>query len=149
MNMKKFMIAIAALALMVGGCSTSDDDETTTGITTGTDARPNWKAPNYNNYEQTMIIDVLLQDELVVHASSQDMMAAKVGDEVRGVADALQSDQQWIFPLVVAGNNNKEMIQLSYYCDKLHRIFTIEWTPFDAQVVPVGTDSIYKPVFIQ
>ncbi len=133
---------------MVGGCSTSDD-ETTSRIAPGTDVRPDWKDPNYNNYERTMIIEVLLQDELVDYASSQDMMAAKVDKEVRGVASALQADQQWIFPLVIAGNDNKEDLQLSYYCDKLHRIFTIEWTPFDAQVVPVGTDSIHKPVFIK
>jgi len=148
--MKKTILAIAALAFLAWGCSSDSDEETRpTGILEGTDARPAWTAPNYDLYEQTMSVDVLLQDTLVQYASEQDMLCATIKNEVRGVATALPMDGQWLFPMTIASNDTGVMVELSYYCDKLHRIFTINWTPFDANVAPTGTDGIYKPKFVE
>jgi len=150
MHMKKTILAIAALAFLAWGCSSDSDEETRpTGILEGTDARPAWTAPNYDLYEQTMSVDVLLQDTLVQYASEQDMLCATIKNEVRGVATALPMDGQWLFPMTIASNDTGVMVELSYYCDKLHRIFTINWTPFDANVAPTGTDGIYKPKFVE
>lgn len=161
MNMKKLMIAIAALTLMVMGCSSGDDDsgvvtpekkepvDTTQTIKPGTDVRPHWEGPNYNLFEQYMAIDVLLQDTLAPYASDQDLMAAFIDNEVRGVSGARQSGEQWIFPLVVASNESNVPLRLSYYCDKLHRIFTIDWINFDAALPPTGKGGTYQPAFVK
>lgn len=149
--MKKIILAVAALAFMAWGCSSSSDDKTQPQpIPAGTDARPTWTAPNYDLYEQTMSVDVLLQDVFVQYASDKDLLCATIGNEVRGIATARQTDDgQVVFPLTVGSSEANVMVGLSYYCDKLHRIFTINWTSFDANTAPTGTDGIYKPTFVE
>ena len=147
--MKKTILAIAALAFLAWGCSSDNDEERPTGILEGSDARPAWTAPNFNLYEQLMSVDVLLQDTLKQYASEEDLLCATINNEVRGVATALQMDDQWLFPLTVASDETGVTVGLSYYCDKLHRIFTIRWTQFDASVAPTGTGGIYKPKFVE
>jgi hypothetical protein len=157
---RKMIIALAALAFMAWGCNNDDNETVFEGtpvtqtvddeIQPGTDARPNWESPNYDLYEQFMTVDILLQDKLVPYVSEQDLVCATIKDEVRGVASAVQTDEgQWLFDLTVGSNEGNAMIKLSYYCDKLHRIFTIDWTPFDANTVPTGTGGIYKPIFVK
>ena len=149
MHMKKTILAIAALAFMAWGCSSDSDESRPTGILEGTDVRPAWTAPNYDLYEQTMSVDVLLQDTLVQYVSEQDLLCATINNEVCGVATAQQMDNQWLFPLTLGSNETGVMVGLSYYCDKLHRIFSINWTQFDASVAPTGTEGIYKPKFVE
>ena len=158
MKMKKSILALAALALLAWGCSSDGDGTSTqptpptptpTEIPAGTDTRPTWQSPNYDLYEQTMIVEVQLQDTLAKYASAQDLMSATIGGEVRGVAAAQQNDDNWTFPLIIASNNVGVAIELSYYCDKLHRIFSIQWTTFDASVAPTGTGGIYQPEFVK
>lgn len=96
-----------------------------------------------------MIVEVQLQDTLAKYASAQDLMSATIGSEVRGVAEAQQNDGNWVFPLIIASNNAGVATELSYYCDKLHRIFSIQWTTFDASVAPTGTGGIYQPEFVK
>ena len=156
MKMKKSILALAALALLAWGCS-SDDDGTTkeptpptpTEISSGTDVRPSWQVPNYNLYEQIMSVDVQLQDTLAKYASTEDLLCATIGNEVRGVAVAVQNGNQWKFPLAIGSNEAGVAVSLSYYCDKLHRIFTIEWTRFDASMAPSGQGSLYQPKFVK
>lgn len=58
-------------------------------------------------------------------------------------------DGQWLFPLTIASNNAGVAVGLSYYCDKLHRIFTIiQWTTFKATVAPTGEGGLYQPIFV-
>ena len=152
--MKKSIIALAALAFMAWGCNSSDDDDQmpipAESVTAASaDNRPTWDAPNYDLYEQTMVVEVLLQEKLKTYASAQDMLCATINNEVRGVATPVQLDSTWMFPLTIASNNVAEDISLSYYCEKLHRIYTIEWTTFDATVAPTGKDGIYLPVFVK
>ena len=69
-----------------------------------------------------------------------------VGDEVRGVAYA--DTAHGGFALTIAGNSSTEVITLSYYCDRLHRIFTLKnWTTFDSGIKPMGTGGLYNPRF--
>ena len=147
--MKKSILALVALVLMAWGCSSDNDDTRPTGIPEGNDARPTWTGPDYSLYEQAMIVDVLLQDTLVQYASEQDLLCATINDEVRGVATAQQLDDQWLFPLIIGGNETGVMVKLSYYCDRLHRIFTINWTGFDASMAPSGEGSTYQPEFVK
>ena len=160
--MKKSILALAALAFMAWGCSSSDDDDEdmrkdpietpeTPTIREGNDARPDWQAqaPNYDLFEQTMTVDVILQDGLKSYASSADLLCAKVGEEVRGVALPNEVNGQWIYSIMVASNASGESINLYYYCDKLHRIFSTYWTLFDANMPPTGSGGIYQPVFVE
>ena len=144
MMMKKSILALAAFAFMAWGCSSDGDGTSTqptpptptpTDISAGTDVRPTWQSPNYDLYEQTMIVEVQLQDELAKYASEQDLICATIG--------------KWLFSLVIGSNDVGVNVGLSYYCDKLHRIFTIQWTRFDATVTPTGQGGIYQPDFVK
>ena len=154
--MKKTILALAALAFMAWGCSSSDDDQpnppVSQSIQEGNDTRPDWlsHAPNYDLFEQTMTtVDVWLQDTLQAYASANDLLCAKVGDEIRGVAQPEQINGLWKFTITVGSNDTEEKIMLYYYCDKLHRIFSIFWMTFDASIKPTGTDGIYQPEFVK
>jgi hypothetical protein len=147
--MKKSIVAIAALAFLAWGCSSDDLPLTKKEIPAGTDVRPTWQATNYDLYELTMSVDVLLQDTLVKYASTEDLLCATINNEVCGVAAAEQVDDQWLFPLTVGSNDASAMVNLSYYCEKLHRIYTINWTTFDASVSPTVSEGIYKPEFVE
>lgn len=155
--MKKYILALAVLALLAWGCSSDDSESTmptpptpeeTTVIETGSDTRPDWVAPNANAFEQTMNVYMMLQDKLQPYISENDMVCAKIDGEVRGVAVPRLDEGDWLISLIVF-SNGAAPIQLSYYCDRLHRIFSIEWTTFDADVAPTGTGGIYKPTFIK
>ena len=146
--MKKIICIIAAFTLTVWGCSSDDESSTPTksGIMTGNDARPTWQSPDYMHYEQSMSVFLNLQSELKAYSSSQDMLCAIVGDEVRGVAYA--DTAHGGFALTIAGNSSTEVITLSYYCDRLHRIFTLKnWATFDSGIKPTGTGELYNPRF--
>ena len=154
--MKKFLCIIAALALVAGSCSKGDDEQptpetpTTPVIEPGSDSRPGWQAPDYHSYEQTMTVLLYLQDELVPYAGSQDLICATVGNEVRGVAAVeKEGEQPWI-ALTIGGHGEGESISLSYYCDLLHRIFTLpDSSSFDSSVIPSGTTELYTPRFVK
>ena len=153
--MKKSILALAALALLAWGCSSDDGESTTpptpeetTVIESGSDTRPDWVAPSANAFEQNMNVYLTLQDELLPYISENDLVCAKIDDEVRGVAVPRQDESDWLISLIVF-SNGAAPIQLSYYCDQLHRIFTIDWTTFDADVAPTGTGGIYQPEFVK
>ena len=146
--MKKIICIIAAFTLTVWGCSSDDESSTPTesGIMTGNDARPTWQSPDYMHYEQSMSVFLNLQSELKAYSSSQDMLCAIVDNEVRGVAyvDTAHGG----FALTIAGNSSTEVMTLSYYCDRLHRIFTLKnWATFDSGIKPTGTGELYNPRF--
>jgi len=145
--MKKILLSIiAALAMVLGGCS--KDDEGTV-VKSGNDNRPAWQAPaSYGDYEQFMSVLIILQDELQPYASTGDLLCAKVNGEVRGVTAPDIIDSKATFSLTIAGNGNDAGIELCYYSDRLHRIFTLSnWAVFDASVAPMGTGSLYQPAF--
>ena len=158
--MRKTVFSLfAALALVAAGCSSGDGQEPTTPptpptppatvvIEAGNDARPNWVAPSDNNYEQNMHVYLTLQDELLPYLSENDMLCAKIDGEVRGVGAPRQDAGDWLISLIVF-SNGAATVELSYYCDQLHRIFTTEWTTFDADVAPTGTGGIYRPIFVK
>ena len=156
--MKKSILAIAALAFMAWGCSSNHDDDDdlpnppdVQTIAEGNDMRPDWQSqvPNYDLFEQTMTVDVVLQDTLQSYASAADLLCAKAGEEVRGVALPEKVNGQWMYSITVASNAPGEDISLYYYCDKLHRIFSTYWTRFDATLPPTGSDDIYQPAFVK
>ena len=139
------------LPLVMLSCSDSDDKDSPSPsqqtIASGNDARPDWQAPQYT-FEQTMSVSLLMQRELEPYVTSQVLLCATIGDEVRGLTSPTLEGDLIFFPLTVAANGKGESIKLSYYCDRLHRIFTIPWTTFDASLDPMGEGDIYRPQFV-
>ena len=147
---------LCLLPLFLLSCSGSDSDSEVVDpvapaqqeIAPGNDARPAWQAPTYTAFEQTMSVSLLMQRELETYVTQQDLLCATVGDEVRGLTAPTIEEGLVFFPLTVAGRGKGESITLSYYCDRLHRIFSIPWTTFDASMAPMGEDGIYRPKFV-
>lgn len=155
------MLMLAALAIMAGACSSDDDDEPGGGstdpekpvteyLTPGNDQRPDWRAPDYTLYGGiTMAVQVELGDTLANYQSGNDLMCAKIGDEVRAVTPPLTTGGITYYPLSIAGDGTGQAVSLHYYCDRLHRIFTIkDWATFDASTKPTGESSLYRPCFL-
>lgn len=163
MMYKKFfpILMLAALAFMAGACS-SDDDTDNGGeskepeptvyeyLTPGSDQRPDWKAPDYTLYGGiTMAVQVQLGDTLAYYQSGGDLMCAKIDGEVRAVTPPQATGGVTYYPLSIAGDGTNMAVSLHYYCDQLHRIFTIkDWATFDASTKPTGESSLYRPCFL-
>lgn len=149
--MKKVLLAIAALAFMAWGCGSDSSDEEITPayLQAGSDVRPTtWVAPDYSLYELTMSVQVQLGDSLAAYQSRADLMCATVNGDMRAVTQPMSNMGIVYYPLTIAGNGNEQMITLRYYCDRLHRIYTIEnWASFDASIAPIGNSGIYRPKF--
>ena len=157
--------AILLLGLCMAACGSDDDDNGTTqpeqgeveepqtndGLTPGNDARPTtWIAPDYSQYEHTMAVQVQLTGAIADYQSAADMMCATINDEVRAVTIYQETGGEPFFPLIIANNSTQETISLLYYCDKLHRIFTIKnWATFSQSVPPTGDSGIYRPQFTE
>ncbi len=157
--------ALLCLMLTLTACSSSDDDEneitgespkteqTDNGVSEalkpGSDQRPNWKEPDYRKFEFLMSIQVQLGDTLAAYQSAQDLMCATIDGEVRAVSGVLSTGGERYYSLSIASNGSNSNIGLSYYCDSLHRIYTIpDWAVFNASVAPSGDSGIYRPKFI-
>ena len=150
--MRKTILAIAALAFMAWGCSSDNDEDkkpVSPLLTQGTDQYPQWLAPDYSLYEQEMYVEVELQDTLTPYASSADLLCATIMNEVRAVSKPTVVNDKYIFKLNVASNDGGVNVQLKYYCDKLHRIYTCDWIRFDANIEPTGDGDVYKPKFVK
>ena len=147
---------LAALTIMVGSCGSDDDEDDRPTpqvpeyLVEGTATRPNWKASDYKLFEHIMSLQVQLGDTLVYFQSQQDLMCATINGEVRAVSEPMTTAGEIFFPLSIASNGNEGNITLQYYCDRLHRIYTItNWATFDPYVAPSGNSGIYRPKFTQ
>lgn len=156
------MFMLAALAFVAGACGSDDDPENDNGngngepnrpvseyLTPGNDQRPNWTAPDYSLYGGiTMAVQVQLGDTLTFFQSGNDLMCAQIDNEVRAVTPPLVTNDVTYYPLSIAGDGTGQDVSLLYYCDRLHRIFTIKkWATFDVSTQPTGESSLYRPCF--
>ncbi|MBQ9641660.1 MAG: hypothetical protein IJV06_08875 [Bacteroidaceae bacterium] len=157
--------SLFTLLIIMGACSSDDDDtikqlpteeqteglaETPAYLTQGTASRPTtWIAPRYENFELSMSVQVELGDTLAYYQSEQDLMCATIDGDVRAVTSPKSTMGFVYFPLTIAnGGGGEKSIDLHYYCDRLHRIFTMkDWATFDASTAPIGDSGIYRPMF--
>ena len=116
----------------------------------GTATRPTtWMRPDYSLFELTMSVQVQLGDTLASFQSSADLMCATINDEVRAVTKPMVNGSITYYPLTVAGNGGDQTVSLHYYCDRLHRIYTItNWASFNTAATPTGDSGIYRPRFV-
>ena len=152
--MKKNLISIAlltALTFMVGSCS--DDDEPKPKVLdylqVGTDSRPtNWTFSDNRDYESRMTVQVELGDTLAAYQSSMDLMCVTIDDEVCAVSGPRITGNIVYYPLIIFSNGENKMMSLHYYCDRLHRIYTINnWAVFNPPAAPTGSSGLYRPCF--
>ncbi|MBO6190090.1 MAG: hypothetical protein J6N92_04675 [Alloprevotella sp.] len=150
---KLHLFSLCFCLLALAACGSDDEPVPTTPVylQQGGDVRPtSWQAPDYSLFELTMSVQVQLGDTLAHYQSEQDLMCAKVDNEVRAVTGPRTTMNVVYFPLTIAGNGSERTITLQYYCDRLHRIFTIpDWTNFDAAAAPTGDDGLYRPRFTE
>lgn len=166
--MKKYIISmllLTALVFMAGGCGSDDDDDIGGGtpdpteptdppvppyFQPGNDSRPTaWTTPDKSLYELLMSVQVQLGDSLALYQSSGDLMCATINGEVRAVTPPLITLDTVYYPLTIMGNGGEQTVDLHYYCDRLHRIYTItHWAVFNAAAAPTGESGIYRPGFV-
>lgn len=149
MKPKYLLILLASLALCACSSDEGEVEVTPSFLLQGTDARPtSWIAPDYSLYELTMSVQVQLGDTLVKFQSEQDLMCATIAGEVRAVEGPRSTMGEVYYPLVIAGNGSEQSITLHYYCDRLHRIYTIQdWAVYDPSAAPTGENGLYRPCF--
>ena len=157
--MKKllYLAGVALVAtLLLGACSSSDDDESNekneTSMTPkeGTDARPSWVVSSDASLQDDwpMSVQIGVQSELLPYVSNADLMCAMLKDEVRAVSDLKETGGQFYFMLPILGDSGEGNVTLKYYCDKLHRIFTVsDWKEFDSTIQPTNQGVPYEVPF--
>ena len=153
--MKKniFLMLLTALTFTVGSCSSDSDepipDTSDERLKPGSDERPTWTAPDYSLFEFRMALQVQLGDTLAAFQSDGDLMCAQIGGEVRAVTTPQSTGGVVFYPLFIAGEGDARTVSLHYYCDQLHRIYTIaNWATFNASAAPTGTSGFYRPKFL-
>ena len=155
--MKKllYLAGVALVAtLLLGACSSDDDDnqqnQNGSTLTEGTDARPSWVVSSDASSmdEWPMSVQIGVQSELLPYVSNADLMCAMLKDEVRAVSGLKETGGQYYFMLPIQGNSGEGLVTLKYYCDKLHRIFTVsDWKEFDSTIQPTDQGTPYEVQF--
>lgn len=157
--MKKllYLAGVALVAtLLLGACSSSDDDESNgnkgASMTPkeGTDTRPSWVVSSDPDSQDDwpMSVQIGVQSALLPYASSGDLMCAMMKGEVRAVSGLKETGGQFYFMLPILGSSSEGFVTLKYYCDKLHRIFTVnDWMEFDSHIQPTVQGVPYEVPF--
>ena len=149
-------VGLMLLALTLGACGSDDDNDIEEPgpnyLTEGTDQRPtDWIAPNPSLYGGiTMAVQVQLGDTLAYFQGPGDLMCARINNEVRAVTPPYTNGTVTYFPLSIVGEGADTTVSLHYYCDRLHRIFSIpNWATFDVNASPTGESRMYRPRFTE
>lgn len=156
--MKKllYLAGVALVAtLLLGACSSDDDDsnqqnQNGSTLTVGTDERPSWVVSSDASLldDWPMSVQIGLQTELLPYVSNADLMCAMMNGEVRAVSGLKETGGQYYFMLPIQGHSGEGLVTLKYYCDKLHRIFTVsDWKEFDSGIQPTDEGTPYVVPF--
>lgn len=167
MKIQKMILAgvvLSATLLFGTSCSSGSDDAVNPDPpvvpdnppTPGTDQRPDWDATavDYLRYDNEMPVTIGIQSELASYTSDKDMMRATIGGETRAWSteplewETTDGTASRKFKLTIGGNAGEGSVTLEYYCDQLHRIFTVsDWRNYDASTPPTASGQPYVPVF--
>lgn len=167
MNKIRFMSVLLA-ALILGACSSDDDNSTNAAYTetTVTEApvwqidwnnnqeRPNWTEPDASLYENWTIMKVQLEETLKPYASEGDLMALFVNGEIRALAhpavNVSGGQSTGKFLMKAYGNESgSEMVNMSlqYYSQTLKHLFTLTDNITLDSDVTTGIDEDFIPEF--
>lgn len=168
-------MSILLASLILGACSSSDDDkdnvndntnaaytETSPGEApawqvdwSNNQERPNWTEPDASLYENWTILKVQIEETLMPYASEGDLLALFVNGEIRALAkpaNTVGSGQttNGKFLMKAFGNETgTETVNMSlqYYCQTLKHIFTLtEDVSLDSDET-TGIDEAFIPEF--
>jgi len=92
----------------------------------GLAAPPDWSVSENSFTRQASMVGELYLDE--VPQGSDNLVAAFVGGDVRGVAAAVPVGNQWLYFMTLYANTNGETITFKAYIDSLDQVVTIEET---------------------
>ncbi len=142
-TIKLMTLMMAALAT-TWGCSSdsNDNEEQWSNSTFAPSAQPTWAvdwtstatAPDWKNPDPTrfdgpsMSFLVDLDEELTRNSTSEDIMAAFINNECRGVSRRHEwpnGSVSFLLTLKGSGIEAKKPVELRYYCDKLHHMNTV------------------------
>lgn len=140
-----YLTAILLASLILGACS-SDDDDKPAGYSvetvseapawqvdySGSESRPDWQEPNAGDFENWTVMLVQLEDALKPYASQDDMMAFFVYDDLRGLATPAvnvseeETDVTRYLMKAFGNENGQEELEitLKYYCSRLKQVFS-------------------------
>lgn len=144
-------VAMMATLLLVVSCSDDDKNEYSKYLKKGKDERPSWKIPNdmYKNFEFTMSVQVIPQDEFLPYFSEDDLMCATIDGDIRALSILQRTGGEPYFSLLIAGDSSSGPVSISYYCSRLKRIYTIkDWMPYTPGMSPMQNDKPYVLNFI-
>lgn len=154
-NILSLFVLLAALAVFAG-CSHDDKTEIINIIEGGqqvTGLPDDWKAVHEDNiYPKSMMV-IIDQTGIPTEIGTNDRLAAFVGGVCRAVAEPFTGTEGYTryqfkislpASMVVAGGNN---VELRYYSDKNHLIFTSQPIPFVEDSHLGEYMKGYKPVW--
>ena len=163
----KFMFMLLA-SLVLGACSSNDDDSKNAAYSEEVDQapewqidwsnnqdRPDWSEPDGALYENWTILMVQIEEELQPFVSEDDMMAIFINGELRGLANpatTVDGDLTGTATFLIKAYGNegsKETIHasLQYYNQQLKHLFTLSDDISLSSDVTTGIDEDYIPLF--
>ena len=135
---KSCSIILCALLLLAAGCKKDEPIDPQKQLY-GDVARPTWMVPEDYDYTSSMTA-VISMDSLVT--SSEDVLAAFIGDECRGIA----TYDSGLFYLYIAGPG--ESVTLRYWSAHYKNLFATEPIPFVNDTQLGSTAEPYKPNWV-
>ena len=130
---------LSALAVFSSGCKPKEEPVDPQKQLYGDVARPTWTVPEDYDYTSSMTA-VISMDSLVT--SSEDLLAAFIGDECRGIA----TYDSGLFYLYIAGPG--ESVTLRYWSAHYKNLFATEPIPFVNDTQLGSTAEPYKPNWV-
>lgn len=164
------LTSILLLGLVLGACSSSDDDSdsqqtayTESAVTeapawqidwSNNQERPNWTEPDASLYENWTILKVQLEDALKAYASDDDLMALFVNGELRALASPAVGvgggTATGKFLMKAYGNETSSetvSMSLQYYSHTLKHLFTLTDNITLDSDETTGIDEAFVPEF--
>ena len=118
----------------------------------GTDTLPTWNEPDKSIYPTSMTAVVRLTPFLERYATEDDVMAAFIGDECRGVASRIEVDGKALyFVLVKAADDEAGNVEFRYYNTQTNTLYhsVAEEVPYEINKVYGTPDAPEYPDFEQ
>ena len=120
--MKKVKILLLCLLGLAVFSACGDDEETFP-----TSPAPEWKVDLTEQYPLSMSAVVKLPDNLEAHAAAGDQLAAFVGEDCRGVGEAVEVNGQKVYFVLIKGNGSEQdKIKFQYFSAKNSYLYTTQ-----------------------
>lgn len=114
----------------------------------GTDEEPAWEAPNMNLYPTSMTSVLRLTPLLEEYASDGDKVAAFIGGECRGIAEAKNHNGVKLFYLQIkAAADEQRNVTLFYYSSSQKRLYESDAIRYEVDKIYGTASQPVRPTF--